>query len=198
MTLRRNAWQGPLLMSALAVSSVAQAFSFEIQPGNRMLYLRIGSGAYQRTGNNFSLGDHATVNELAVDVPSAAVGNAEPQPMALTIPDNQPSETCLPSEVVVGVLYRRGNNGNTATLTATPGILSSGTGTIPFSEIGWTSSSNGQQAMATGAFTGTSQTFPALDANFYFESCLTFRYLNNAVVGAGTYTGRVTYTLSAP
>jgi hypothetical protein len=198
MTLRRNAWQGPLLVSALAVSSVAQAFSFDIQPGSRMLYLRIGQGAYQRTGNNFTLGDDATVNELAVVVPAAAVGNAVPQAMAMTTADNQPSETCLPSEVVVGVLYRRGNNGAVATLTATAGVLSSGTGTIPFSQIGWTSSSGGLQAMASGSFTGTAQAFPSLGANTYFESCLTFRYLNSAMVGAGTYSGSVTYTLSAP
>ena len=32
----------------------------------------------------------------------------------------------------------------------------------------------------------------------WFESCLAFRYLNTQLVPAGTFTGRATYTLTAP
>jgi hypothetical protein len=35
-------------------------------------------------------------------------------------------------------------------------------------------------------------------SNTWNESCWTFSYLNNTVPPAGTFTGRVRYTLSAP
>jgi hypothetical protein len=34
--------------------------------------------------------------------------------------------------------------------------------------------------------------------NTWNESCHTFSYANSSSVAAGTYTGRATYTLSAP
>lgn len=189
----------PLL--ALAVVSDVQAFTLGIQPGSRVLYLRVGQGTWRHTGNSIAVGTDPTINAVAVTVPAPAVGNNIAQPMAMTLPDGQSSETCLPSEVVIGIIYRRtGWFGSfaSATLIAVPGALSNGTDTIPFSQIGWVSSSSGAQAMPTGAFTGASQTFPSFAANTYFESCLTFRYANSAVVASGTYNGRVTYTLSAP
>lgn len=197
MKLYPTAWR-TVLLSALMVSGTAQAFTFGIQPGSRLLYLRVGQGTWQHAGDNLTMGSDATVNTLAVQVPAAAVGNAVPQTMAMVMADTQPSESCQPSEVVVGVLYKRGNNGNVATLTATPGTLTNGTSTIPFSQIGWVSSSSDPQAMPSGAFTGASQSFAGYETNTYYESCLTFRYANTAVVEPGTYSGRVTYTLSAP
>lgn len=197
MKLHPTAWR-TVLLSALMVSGTAQAFTFGIQPGSRLLYLRVGQGTWQHTATSLTMGSDATVNTLAVQVQAAAVGNAVPQPMAMVVADSTPSDSCQPSEVVIGVLYRRGNNGNVATLTATPGTLTSGSSTIPFSEIGWISNSRDPQAMASGAFNGASQSFSGYAANTYYESCLTFRYANSAVVEAGTYIGRVTYTLSAP
>lgn len=198
MTLRPNGWRTPLLLSMLMLSGASQAFTLGITPGSRILYLRVGQGTWQHTGNNIRVGSDPTVNVVAVTVPAPAVGNNIAQPMAMTVADSQDSESCLPSQVVIGIIYRRNNNNAVATLTAVPGALVSGTDSIAFSQISWVSSSSNPQAMPTGAFTGAAQSFPSYAANTYFESCLTFRYANSAVVAAGTYLGSVTYTLSAP
>jgi hypothetical protein len=111
----------------------------------------------------------------------------------------------LPAQVYVGGFYRRTNNaaGAGATLTATsPANLINGAGdTIPFSQIQWTSSGNGDvgaQPFPAGTFTGGVQTIGTIARNQWAESCHTFSYSNTNIVPAGTYTGRVTYTLTAP
>jgi len=42
------------------------------------------------------------------------------------------------------------------------------------------------------------QTVGTIAKNNWAESCWTFSYLNTTLPVAGTYTGRVTYTLTAP
>jgi hypothetical protein len=73
--------------------------------------------------------------------------------------------------------------------------------TIPFSQISWTSSGIGDagaQPIPAGTFTGGTQTLATFPVNTWRESCHTFSYANAASVASGTYTGRATYTLSAP
>jgi hypothetical protein len=42
------------------------------------------------------------------------------------------------------------------------------------------------------------QTVGSMASNSWNESCWTFSYLNTVVPAAGTYTGAVLYTMSAP
>ena len=86
-----------------------------------------------------------------------------------------------------------------------PAALTNATGdTIPFSKISWTSSGNGdtarrRQPFPAGTFVnGGVQTVGAMASNTWNESCWTFSYLNNTVPAAGTFTGVVLYTMSAP
>jgi len=83
-----------------------------------------------------------------------------------------------------------------------PTNLVNGSGnTIPFSQISWTSSGNGDtgaQPFPAGTFAPGTQTIGNIARNQWAESCHTFRYANANVVAAGTYTGRVTYTLTTP
>ena len=72
--------------------------------------------------------------------------------------------------------------------------------TIPFSQISWTSTANGNSSadLAAGIFNGGSVTLATIAANTWVEDCFTFTYANASVVPSGTYTGRATYTISLP
>jgi len=97
----------------------------------------------------------------------------------------------------------------TATLTADSSApLTSGGATIPFSQFAWTSSApgggpngclNAPATIPSGVFSATAGQ-PLISFNTSRRACMCaqFRYLNQSVVSAGTYTGRVTYTLSMP
>jgi hypothetical protein len=88
-----------------------------------------------------------------------------------------------------------------ATLTvSSPANLVNGSEAIPFSQISWVMSGNGDTVIQfpNGSFTGGTQTLATLPANTWKEQCMTFTYANTVVPAAGTYTGRVTYTLSLP
>jgi hypothetical protein len=201
----------------LAGSTVMDAHAFIVNIsstgllGGRQLYLRVGDGAY--TGTYTGGGtprNGGSISTVSVVVPAAAVGNGVAQ--AMTTNATQATSFydgyafCnLPSQVYVGG-YNRGPilYSSTATLTATaPTNLTNADGdTIPFSQIKWTSTGNGDgsatQPFPGGTFTGGSQSVGAMQPNTWSESCHSFSYANTAFVAAGTYTGRVTYTLSAP
>jgi len=105
----------------------------------------------------------------------------------------------------VGGFYRLTNAaaGAGATLTANSSApMSNGAGgTIPFTQIRWVSSGNGDggaQPFPSGVFNGGTQTIGTIARNQWAESCKTFSYLNATVPAGGTYGGTVTYTLSAP
>lgn len=88
-----------------------------------------------------------------------------------------------------------------ATLTVTsPANLTSGSDTIPFSQIRWVMSGNGDTVFQfpNGTFTGGTQTLGTFAPNTWKEQCMTFSYANTVVPAAGTYTGRAVYTLSLP
>jgi hypothetical protein len=82
-------------------------------------------------------------------------------------------------------------------------LISSSANSIPFSQIRWTSSGNGDgtaaQPVPAGSFVaGGTQFLANFLRNTWRESCLTFFYQNDQIVPAGTYNGRVTYTLATP
>jgi len=189
----------------------AWAFTISISPRNpRVIYLQIGVGSF--TGLYNSGGSPAanpTVNVVSVTVPAAAVGSGTAQPMTSntgatnSFYDN--FTFCSAGQLYVGGFYRRNNSssGPGATLTASSSspLINAAGDSIPFTEIQWTSSGigdTGAQPFPAGTFNGGTQTIGTINRNQWAESCHSFSYRNTAVVPAGTFTGTVTYTLTAP
>ncbi|HVN46731.1 MAG TPA: hypothetical protein VMT66_15990 [Steroidobacteraceae bacterium] len=149
------------------------------------------------------------IDVVSVSVAANAVGNGTAQAMTTNSAQAQSffdhyGFCNLPNQLYIGGYYREpGNAGKTATVTATvPAALTDGAGdTLPFSQISWTSGGNGDagaEPFPAGSFNGTSLTVGTIAQNQWAESCWTFSYKNTVVPAAGTYTGRVLYTISAP
>lgn len=189
----------------------AQAFTVSISSGNpRAIYLQVGvgsfSGLYNSGGTPLA---NPTINVVSVTVPTAAVGSGATQAMASntgatsSFYDN--FAFCNAGQLYVGGFYRFNSNaaGAGATLTANSATaMTNGSGdTIPFTQISWVSSGNGDsgaQPFPSGTFTGGTQSIGTIARNQWAESCMTFSYLNSNIRSAGTYSGTVTYTLTAP
>lgn len=191
-----------------AAGVYSHAFVATIGAGTRTLFLQVGAGAM--TGANFSSGgtpgNNSTINSVSVNVPSAALGTGV-QAMATdstvtTSPYDSFAFCAVPAQVYVGGFYRTpGAAGNATLSVASPATLSNGLGdTLPFTSVSWVSGGSGDATatLPSGTFTGATQTLYSVTRNNWFESCLAFRYANTALVPAGTFTGRVTYTLTAP
>lgn len=186
----------------------AQGFTVGITPGPRALFLQVGAGTM--SGTTFDHGgvpgNNATVNTASVTVPAAQVGSGAAQPMTtnstVTVSPWDGYSFCsspaTTGQVYVAGFYRTpGLNGSSATLSvSTPAQLINATGdAIPFGRIAWTSSGRGDtsiEVIPSGSFIGGVQTLVSVSVNTWIESCLAFRYLNTAVVPAGTFTGRAT------
>ena len=185
--------------------AAAHAWSLTLAAASRRVFLHVGNGTYDNT--------NGTINLVQVTVPTAQLGNGSP--LAMTSNSTQATSlygdnyaTCPApaSQVMVGASYRRSNAGNgpaSATLSVTsPSSLTATSGdTIPISQVSWTVSAPGSDVpnvIPAGTFNGGTQTLATVPANRYIENCHTFSYANSAVRAAGTYNGRVTYTLSSP
>ena len=200
-----------LVATAGVVAMPAAAFTVNITAANpRVIYLQVGVGSF--TGGNYNAGgspaNNATVNVVSVAVPAAQVGNGTAQVMntnsGATSSFYDGYAFCnAPAQLYVGGFYRSTANTGAATLRATSpaNLVNAGGNTIPFAQISWTSGGNGDtgaQPFPAGTFVGGTQTIGTIARNQWAESCLTFSYANSNAVAAGTYTGRVTYTLSTP
>jgi hypothetical protein len=198
-----------VLLSGVLTCVGAQAFVVTITAGTRSLFLQVGAGTM--TGADFNSGgtpgNNSTINRVSVTVPAANIGagtRAMTTDSTVTASPYDSFAYCtVPAQVYVGGFYRTPGTGANATLTATaPASLVNATGdTIPFNTISWVSG-GAQDATATipsGTFVGgASQTLLSITRNTWFESCLQFNYANAQMVGSGTFTGRVSYTLTAP
>ena len=199
----------------LACALSSHAYTVNISARNpRTIYLQVGTGSF--TGGTLNAGGspaiNGTINLVSVTVPAAEVGNGMAQAMttdstaSLSFLDGR-AFCSLPGQLYVGGFYRAANasvGSPVATLVANvPANLTNASGqTIPFSQIGWTSSGLGDagaQPFPAGTFpAGGSKTIGTIRRNQWAESCHAFSYLNSAALPAGAYTGRVTYTLSLP
>ncbi len=205
--------RGGLLALLLGTAGVpAAAFTVSISPATpRTIYLQVGVGSFSGIFNSGGTPQaNPTVNVVSATVPTGAVGSGTAQPMASntgatsSFYDN--FVFCNAGQLYVGGFYRLTNNagGAGASLTANSASpLSNGSGgTIPFTQIRWASSGNGDsgaQPFPSGTFNGTAnQPIGTIARNQWAESCKTFSYLNTAVPAGGTYVGTVTYTLAAP
>lgn len=181
----------------------AVAWSLPLNAASRRVFLHVGNGAYDATST--------TINEVSVSVSGAQLIAGGPLPMTSNSTQSRSLYdgflTCpnTPAQVLIGASYRRRNNNNgpaSATLSVTaPTNLTSGSDTIPFGQISWAVSAPGSPTpniIAAGTFTAAQQTLAIVPANTYIENCHSFTYANSALRAAGTYTGRVTYTMSSP
>jgi hypothetical protein len=202
--------RGAALCALAAAQGEAAAYTVNITAGTRALYLQVGNGTFTGTySGGGTPGNNATINKVSVAVAANAVGSGVAQQMssnstqATSFYDN--FTFCSPPiQVYVGGFFRLPGTTGTATLSVTTSAanLVNATGdTIPFSQISWTSSGigdTGAQPIPGGTFTGGTQTLASFPVNTWRESCHTFSYANTSNVASGTYTGRATYTLSAP
>ena len=194
-----------LLVAAGLQAAPAHAWSLTIAAASRRVFLHVGNGTAE--GNN------GTINLVSATLTGAQLLAGAPQ--AMTSNSTQSASlygdgfTTCPTpttQVIVGASYRRSNAANgpaSATLRVTsPASLSNAAGdTIPFNQISWTVSAPGSgnpNVIPAGTFNGATQTLATIPANTYIENCHTFSYANSAIRAAGTYNGRVTYTLTSP
>lgn len=192
-----------VLVACLSNAMDAHAWTYTIGAGAKTVYLQVGDGT--QSGS-------ATINTVSVSVAAAQLGNGTALPMATNSTQTTSSivatTVCSPAtgQVYIAAAYRSPSATiPTATLTANaPTNLVNASGdTIPFTTISWTASTVGAAdttptAIPSGTFTGGLQTLRSVTANSWVENCHTFSYSNATVRAAGTYTGRVTYTLTSP
>lgn len=206
-----NTIPAAMLLAMALMHGPAAAFTVNINPGSRVVYLAVGNGSFTGTlQGGGSPANNATINTVSVTVPANVVGSGAAQ--AMNTNSTQATSFwdgftfCAPAlqQVYVGGFFRMPGAAGNATLTvSTPagGLVNAGGNTIPFTQIRWASSGigdTGAQVIPAGTFTGGTQTLATFQVNTWNESCHTFSYINASVVAAGTYTGRATYTLSAP
>ncbi|MBV8144342.1 MAG: hypothetical protein JO184_04975 [Gammaproteobacteria bacterium] len=206
-------------MLLTAASHGSFAYNVTLTPASpKMIYFQVGNGLF--TGGNYTPikgngqptgapGTNTTINKVTVSVPAGVVGNGTAQAMTT---DSAAANSywdgylfCnLPAQLYIGGFYRTTAAGtNTATVTATlaASLTDAAGDTLPFSQISWTTGGNGDagaEPFPAGSFNATTLTVGSIGQNHWDESCWTFSYANTVVPAAGTYTGRVTYTLSAP
>ena len=210
-------------LTSLSVASSAHAFTITLAAAApKTVYFQVGVGTFTRTycrrncrtppitqRRTAAPGTNTTVNQVSVSVPASAIGNGSAQGMTTDSTQGQSffdnyAFCNLPTQLYIGGYYRTTcNGGNTAIVTATvPTSLTNAAGnTIPFSQISWTSggiADAGAEPFPAGSFTGTSVGVGSIAENQWAESCWTFSYANSVIPAAGTFTGRVTYTITAP
>ncbi|MCI0399899.1 MAG: hypothetical protein L0Z68_01145 [Gammaproteobacteria bacterium] len=163
-----------IILALLALILAVPAHGVTIILGNRTparIIIRVGSPG-------------GTINLVSFVVPAANVGDG--------------TEIMNATPILVSVEFRAAPaNSRTATLTANSSTpLNNGAGgTIPFTEIRWNAS---DPDIPSGQFTGGVQTLMSFLNNRQIFNDHTFFYRNTQVYASGTYTGRVTYTLSVP
>jgi hypothetical protein len=221
---RPLAW---LLWLALAPGALpdAGAFTATLTKGApNIIYLQVGVGTFTPAGSTYTgangttVGTPAanpTINKVTATLTTAVVGNGAAQPMTT---DSTATNSfydnfvfcSVPSQLYIGGFYRTTANGSgSINVTATvPAALTDAAGdTIPFSQISWTSAGNGDttgngflpEVFPGGTFIGGAvQTVGTIGQNQWAESCWTFSYANSVTPAAGTYTGRVLFTMTLP
>lgn len=191
-----------LLMGALCgAGASACAFTATITKGAKALYLQVGTGTMSGTNTTVNL---VSATLSMADVTSGSAVTMTSDSPITTSPYDGRSFCNVPQQVYVGGFNRYKNkHGSSASLSVSaPSALTNAAGdTISFGTISWTVSGNGDtvNAFPDGSFTPGGTVFLyTMPANQWAEGGMAFSYSNASVVGAGTYIGRVTYTLTVP
>ncbi len=190
----------------------AWGFTATLNPASpQTIYLQVGVGS--STGDYINGGQmqrNTAINTVSVSVPAAVLGNGTAQSMttnstaAVSYWDGY-TYCSVPGQLYIGGFFRTtGATTSPAQVTATvPVALTDATGdALPFSKISWSSSGNGDsgaEIFPGGTFVnGGTQTVGTMSSNTWNESCWTFSLANNAMAAAGSYSGTVLYTMTAP
>ena len=159
---------GLLLVAVRAEAVVTIVGTFPIQ----QLLLVVGS-----TG--------ARVDTVSMDVPGADVGNA-----------GRPVVGSPTVRILVLARAPAGTPNFELVVDSSTPLSDGAGGTIPMTEIGWTSADG---SVANGRFAGTiDQLLMTAPPDRFIRDTLTFQYRNSTVPPAGSYQGRVRFTLSVP
>jgi hypothetical protein len=207
----RRAFCGAALFAA---ASAAHGYTATLYPESpQTVYLQVGVGNFTNCYTCNPEGqpeNNTTVNNETVSVTAGAVGNGVAQAMTTNSTATQSSwdnyvYCSVPGQLYIGGFYRTtGATTAAAQVIATvpTALIDTAGDTLPFSRIKWTSSGNGDtggEPFPAGTFlNGGQQSVGAMASNTWNESCWTFSYSNTTVAPAGTYTGVVLYTMSAP
>ena len=202
-------WRLCTVLVLMLSPSLSHAYVVNITAGTKSIYLQVGVGTM--TGGTFrsggTPGNNATVNRVSVAITPANLGSgtvAMTTDSTVTVSPWDGFTFCsVPAQVYVGGFFRTPGASANATLpTTAPAALTNASGdAIPFNTVSWISGGNGDATatIPSGTFVGGApQTLLSVTNNTWFESCLQFNYANAQVVPAGTFTGRVSYTLTAP
>jgi hypothetical protein len=190
-----------------------------------IIYLQVGVGTFTPAGSTYTGANGTTVgtpaanpaiNTVTATLTTTVVGNGTAQPMRT---DSTATNSfydnvvfcSVPTQLYIGGFYRTAGNGPNGSINVTatvPASLTDAAGdTIPFSQISWTSAGNGDstangflpEVFPGGTFVGGGvQTVGTIGQNQWAESCWTFSYQNTVTPAAGTYTGRVLFTMTLP
>ena len=196
----------------IAVSGAAAGYTVTLTPAAPLtVYLQVGVGSFT---DDYIYGgqpqNNTTINTVSASLSSAVVGNGSAQAMTTNSTAAQSywdgyTFCSVPGQLYIGGFYRTtGSTTAAARVTATvpTALVNAGGATIPFSQIQWSSSGNGDsgsEPFPAGTFVnGGVQGVGSMASNTWNESCWTFSYSNLSVPASGTFTGVVLYTLSAP
>jgi len=196
----------------IAVSGAAAGYTVMLTPVAPLtVYLQVGVGSFT---DDYIYGgqpqNNTTINTVSASLSSAVVGNGSAQVMTTNSTAAQSywdgyTFCSVPGQLYIGGFYRTtGSTTAAARVTATvpTALVNAGGATIPFSQIQWSSSGNGDsgsEPFPAGTFVnGGVQGVGSMASNTWNESCWTFSYSNSSVPASGTFTGVVLYTLSAP
>jgi hypothetical protein len=177
------------LVAAAAFFYVAEVMAITIVVGDTptRVSLQVGSPGGQ-------------IDLVTFTIPAADVGNGVP--VTGTVPAQPGVGALCPANTVYVEVEGRASpaNSRTVTLTADSSApLSNGIDTIPFTQIDWISTGLPPVTIPSGTFSGgAGQVLVSFQNSRVAQQCLQFRYLNQNVVGAGTYNGRVVYGVMMP
>lgn len=191
------------VVTCLGTANNAHAWTYTVGAGAKTIFLQVGDGS--QSGST-------TINTVSVSVAATQLGNGTALPMATTSAQTSSSivatTVCSPAagQTYIAAAYRSPSASiPTATLAvnAPTNLVNASGDIIPFTAVSWIASTVGTAdttptAIPSGTFTGGLQALRSVAANTWIENCHTFSYSNATVAAAGTYTGRVTYTLTSP
>jgi hypothetical protein len=210
LSKRHSAARLLALAMTLLAAGVADAWVLTITSGPKAAFLQVGLGSYSGTYstggtplNNTFVNTVSLLNPLTPNV----VGTGAAQ--AMTSDSTQAASfydgflVCNPpTQVYVGGWVRTptGTGSGVLSVISPTSLLSAAGDAIPFTQISWTSTANGNATadIPAGTFNGGTLALRTIAAGTWVENCFTFSYANAAVVPGGTYKGTVSYTLVLP
>jgi hypothetical protein len=205
-----NAARVLALSMSLLAAGVANAWVLTITSGPKAAFLQVGLGSYSGTYstggtplNNTFVNTVTLLNPLTPNVVGTGVAQAMTSDSTQAASFYDGFLVCNPpNQVYVGGWVRTptGTGSGVLSVISPTSLLSAAGDAIPFTQISWTSTANGNATadIPAGTFNGGTLALRTIAAGTWVENCFTFSYANTAVVPGGTYKGTVSYTLVLP